>query len=149
MILKICAPAAPDFVKLCQALDRELAVSDGALYDFYHQFNQLEKLEEAVLIYEGEIAVACGALRIYDAQHIEVKRMYVLPTARRKGYARRILKHLEDGARKRGYAFLILETGHTQNDAIALYLHYGFEITENYVPYTGLSTSLCLSKKLK
>jgi GNAT superfamily N-acetyltransferase len=61
----------------------------------------------------------------------EVKRMYVLPEARRSGLARLMLRVLEDSARDSGCDLLVLETGLKQPEAIALYESAG------YVPVTG------------
>jgi GNAT superfamily N-acetyltransferase len=41
----------------------------------------------------------------------EVKRMYVVPSARRAGHARVVLTHLEETAREAGADVMVLETG--------------------------------------
>lgn len=61
----------------------------------------------------------------------EVKRMYVVPTARRTGLARLVLRTLEESARGAGCDVLVMETGMRQPEAIALYESAG------YVPVTG------------
>ncbi len=60
----------------------------------------------------------------------EVKRMYVVPEARRTGLARVVLRVLEDSAREAGHDLLVLETGMRQPEAIDLYESAG------YVPVT-------------
>ena len=53
-----------------------------------------------LLLREGDEPVACGGLRTLDAAagSGEIKRMYVVPAARRRGHARRLLGALEDAA---------------------------------------------------
>src|SRR4051812_6892351 len=48
----------------------------------------------------------------------EIKRMFVVPTARRRGHARTVLRHLEETARAAGADVMILETGTMQPEAI-------------------------------
>ncbi len=57
-----------------------------------------------LLLDEDGTPVACGGLRTLDAGAAlgEVKRMYVVPAARRRGHARRLLAALEDAARAVG-----------------------------------------------
>ena len=56
----------------------------------------------------------------------EIKRMYVAPSARRAGLARRMLDHLEATARAAGADLMVLETGIEQPEAIALYESAGY-----------------------
>lgn len=61
----------------------------------------------------------------------EIKRMYVVPSRRGLGLARRVLAHLETTARLAGAEVLALETGTRQPEAIALYESCG------YLPVAG------------
>lgn len=56
----------------------------------------------------------------------EIKRMFVVPAARRTGLARLMLRTLEDSARDAGCDVLVLETGLRQPEAIALYESAGY-----------------------
>ena len=58
--------------------------------------------------------------------------MYVVPGARRRGVARTLLRALEDAARERGYAFVRLDTGPLQRDAMALYADEGYTEIANF-----------------
>jgi GNAT superfamily N-acetyltransferase len=81
--------------------------------------------------HEGEPVCAGGIKRIApDAA--EIKRMYVLPAARRRGVARTLLGALEGAARERGYAFVRLDTGPLQRGAIALYASAGYTEIGNF-----------------
>src|SRR3954471_11891383 len=59
---------------------------------------------------DGEL-VGCGALRQMNANAAEANRMYVVPSARRRGVARAILNELEHRAAHFGYRTLRAETG--------------------------------------
>lgn len=56
----------------------------------------------------------------------ELKRMFVLPEARRNGYARALLAVLERDAASAGACRMVLETGSEQPEAIALYVSSGY-----------------------
>lgn len=55
--------------------------------------------------------LGCGGLKHLDDRHAEIKSMRTAPRARRRGVASRVLGHLVDEARARGYRRLSLETG--------------------------------------
>ncbi len=55
--------------------------------------------------------VACGAVRPLEGDVGKVKRMYVEPQVRGRGYARRLLAALDDAARGMGYVALRSEPG--------------------------------------
>ena len=67
-----------------------------------------------------------GVERLGTAATAEIKRMYVVPRAQRRGVARRVLAHLEETAREAGFEALVLETGIRQPEAIALYESSGY-----------------------
>ena len=64
----------PDFVALVRQLDAELADRDGAEHGFYAQFNTLDAIQHAVVLYEDNQAVSCGALKAFSPVAMEVKR---------------------------------------------------------------------------
>jgi GNAT superfamily N-acetyltransferase len=81
--------------------------------------------------HDGEPVCAGGIKRIApDAA--EIKRMYVVPAARRRGVARMLLAALEDAARERGYRFVRLDTGPLQRHAMALYASAGYTEIANF-----------------
>jgi GNAT superfamily N-acetyltransferase len=93
-------------------------------------------------------AVGCGGLRRVDAREGEIKRMYVVPDARRLGVAAQILAALEAAARRHGYDRLRLETGVRQPEAIVLYERHGYALVDNFPPYIDAPLSVCYAKVL-
>jgi GNAT superfamily N-acetyltransferase len=85
-----------------------------------------------VVIYEDGEPVAGGGLKRLSAETVEIKRMYVMPEARSRGHARRLLGALEDAARDLGYAVARLDTGPQQPHAQALYESAGYRSVPGY-----------------
>jgi putative acetyltransferase len=137
-----------DFISLIKLLDAELAIRDGEDHSFYNQFNKLDSIKEVVLIYDNEQAVACGAIKVFNKETMEVKRMFVLESYRGRGIASIVLEELEKWAVEIGYQRCILETGYNQPEALRLYTKAGYTIISNYGQYAGIKTSVCFEKKL-
>lgn len=139
----------PDFRTLVALLDQDLAVRDGEDHAFYAQFNKVDKIKHVVVAYLETQAIGCGAIRAYDPDTVEVKRMFVHPDHRGKGLAGAVLAELETWAAELGYLRCILETGQMQPEAIRLYLKSGYAIIPNYGQYAGVENSVCMEKWLK
>jgi putative acetyltransferase len=92
--------------------------------------------------------VACGAIRCIDEGVAEIKRMYVIPSVRGRGFSRSILAALEENARKIAVRRLVLETGPRQLEALALYRRAGFVPIPRFGEYTISELSLCMGKDL-
>ena len=76
----------------------------------------------------GGALLGCAALQELGPEHGEIKSMRTARAHRRRGVAARLLAHLFDEARARGYRRLSLETGATADfaPARALYERFGF-----------------------
>ena len=137
-----------DFVKLVIQLDAYLKIVDGDDHAFYAAYNKTDTLKYVIVAYENNEAVGCGALREFDAQAIEIKRMYVPTANRNKGIAKKVLLELETWSKELGFKKCILETGKKQLDAVALYTKNGYNAIPNYGQYENIETSVCFEKKL-
>jgi putative acetyltransferase len=137
-----------DFIDLVRELDVELKIRDGDDHAFYNKFNKIQDLKYCLVAYEHKVAVGCGAIKPFDAQTMEVKRMFVLSNSRRKGSAAKLLKALEIWAQELEFSACILETGVNQPEAIALYKKCGYQIIDNYEQYKGIDTNICFKKNL-
>lgn len=138
----------PDFRTLVQLLDQDLAERDGAEHGFYAQYNKIDLIRHAVVAYQHDLPVGCGAFKEFEPGTVEIKRMYVRPECRQQGVARAVLSELETWAGELGYASAVLETGKRQPEAIALYQRSGYDFTPNYGQYVGIENSVCLRKAL-
>lgn len=105
--------------------------------------------------YLGQAPVLCGGWRAQDTPELffldgdaELKRMYVVPSARRRGYARLLLAELERTAAERGRRRIVLETGAKQPEAIALYMARGYTPITKFGIYRCEESSRCYGKVL-
>jgi DNA-binding MarR family transcriptional regulator/ribosomal protein S18 acetylase RimI-like enzyme len=71
-------------------------------------------------------AVGCGAVKHHPGEPSEIKRMWVLPSARGLGLGRRLLAELEARAAESGAGATRLETNRTLVEAISLYRSAGY-----------------------
>jgi putative acetyltransferase len=138
----------PTFKKLVKELDSYLAIVDGDDHAFYSQYNKLDSIKHVLLVYSGDTAIACGAIKEYNSDTVEVKRMFTLPSFRGKGVAQQLLTELEIWARELGYKKVQLETGVRQTEAVALYVKCKYSKIPNYGQYEGLADSICFGKTL-
>lgn len=132
------------------SLLREAAIEARALYadavpaDVPWPTNAPSGVRDAyVVAYLDQQPVASGALREVDLVCAEVRRMYVLREHRRNGIGYAVLSHLVAEARRLGYERLVLETGHKQAAAMALYEAFGFRRIAPFGPYENDPTSVC------
>ncbi|MEB0287970.1 GNAT family N-acetyltransferase [Cryobacterium sp. MDB1-18-2] len=88
-----------------------------------------------IVLREGDVTVAGGGIRRFDADTCEAKRLWTSPAYRRQGYAAAVLGALEDLARELGYSRLRLETGYRQPEALAMYRSLGYTEIGNYGVY--------------
>jgi len=138
----------PDFIELVKFLDADLEIRDGEEHSFYNQFNKLETIKHVIVVFENEIPIGCGAIKEYQEDTVEIKRMFVTQNGRRKGIATKILIELEQWAKELSYAKCILETGVNQPEAIELYHKNGYQIIANYGQYENAINSVCFQKIL-
>lgn len=84
-----------------------------------------------VALAEGRVA-GCIALRRFDGDSCELKRLYVLPDFRGCGIARGLTRRLITDARAMGYRRVLLDTLPFLREAIALYESEGFYRVDKY-----------------
>lgn len=138
----------PIFKNLVKDLDKFLKVTDGDDHAFYDQYNQLNDIKYALIVYYDGHPIGCGAIKQYDEHSFEVKRMYIQESQRGSGYAGLMLKELESWAKELGATMCILETGIRQTAAIRLYQKNGYNSINNYGQYEGVEDSLCFQKEI-
>lgn len=137
-----------DFTVLVKLLDKDLLERYGDQQSFFDQFNKLDTIKNVVVAFVQNDPVACGAMKRYDDDSMEIKRMFVKEKYRGQGIAKQILRELERWAIELNYTSCVLETGKGQPEAIALYQNVGYKVIENYGQYIGIDNSICMRKKL-
>jgi GNAT superfamily N-acetyltransferase len=137
-----------DFIELVKFLDADLADRDGEEHAFYDQFNKIDTIKHCLITFENDRPVACGALKQFEFNTMEIKRMYVLPEHRGKKIAQNLLLELENWAKELGNEKCVLETGKKQPEAISLYKKCGYKLVANYGQYAGIENSVCFEKSL-
>lgn len=138
-----------DFKKLIKLLDEGLKVTDGEDHAFYNQFNKIDTIKYVVIVYEEDTAVGCGAIKRFDNETMEIKRMFVSENQRGKGIASQILRELENWAIELDFKNCVLETGKRQVEALGVYNKNDYEVISNYGQYAGVENSVCFGKKLR
>lgn len=111
-----------------------------------------------VVAYRDAEPVATGAWRVrrlaalgvpdVPGACVEIKRMYVAPSARGLGVARAVLAHLETTAAAAGARVMVLETGTAQPEAIALYTSSGYTPVPGFGHHRDSPLSRCFGKLL-
>jgi GNAT superfamily N-acetyltransferase len=101
-----------------------------------------------LVAYDNGKPAACGGVCRCEDGKGEIRRMYVVPEARRQGLARTLLAALEEEARRLGYTALRLETGNLQPEAIRLYESAAYRRIPRYGPYVDDERSVCFEKHL-
>ena len=100
------------------------------------------------VLYEGEQAVGCSAIRRIDSYSAELKRIFVVPAARGRGFSELLMHATEQEAKKLAVKRLVLETGERQPEAIALAEKFGFARIERFGSYVDSPLSVCMGKVL-
>jgi GNAT superfamily N-acetyltransferase len=134
------------FRELVRELDSDLRSRYGADQEQFTAYNQIETIHHVVVAFIDQVTAGCGCIRKFDADSVEIKRMYVTPAYRGSGMAAMIVRELESWALELGYERVILETGTKQPEAIRFYAKSGYEIIENFGPYVGDELSVCMAK---
>lgn len=146
-----------DFIKLVKKLDASLKITDGDDHDFYNQFNGIDAIKHVVVAYvdtetgsaQVKKPVGCGAIKHFDENQVEVKRMFVDSKQRGLGIAPKILIELETWAKELHYKKCILETGERQVEAVKLYHKSNYTLMKiNYGQYENVANSLCFEKNI-
>src|SRR5215207_6686384 len=83
-----------NFQNLVAMLDADLAIRDGKDHSFFAQFNKIDSIKHVIVAFYHNEPAGCGAIKNFNADTMEVKRMFVKAELRGKGVAREILSAL-------------------------------------------------------
>ena len=140
-----------DFIENCRLLDMDLDrhVERQIKREKYQKFNQLDEIREAIVVYDHGRAVGGGAIRRYDDENIELKRVFVHNEYQGQGIGSRLVSLLIEWAAELGYRRMILETGELLAESCAVYKKLGFAVIPNYGPYADMPESLCMAREIR
>ncbi|WP_251551176.1 GNAT family N-acetyltransferase [Neobacillus muris] len=152
MDIKLDDLTGPDIAELIR--EHLLGMALNSPPESIHALN-LEQLRGPEITFwsawEGNELLGCGALKEIDLQHGEIKSMRTAAKHLRKGAAKRILEHIMEEAKRRGYSRLSLETGSMDafDPARRLYASFGFEYCSPFSDYKDDPNSVFMTKALK
>lgn len=135
------------------ALIEELEAHLEPLYpsESRHGFSVAKLIAQQVAFFvlrADDTPAGCGGIKLFGADYGELKRMYVRPQFRGRGYAKRIVEQLADYAHSQNVRTLRLETGIHQHEAIGLYERMGFYPIPPFGEYREDPLSRFYEKKL-
>ena len=114
----------------------------------------IERLKEPGIVFwsawsKGQL-VGCIALKALSPTHGEIKSMHTTSAARGLGIGGKLVEHILDTARGRGYSHISLETGSTKPFAPArrLYERHGFRQCLPFADYVEDGFSMCMTREL-
>jgi GNAT superfamily N-acetyltransferase len=156
MDLRVLPFDDPDAVKLIDEVQREYVLRYGDPDQTPVDPAQFTLPRGLFVVgYADGMPVACGGWRAHHDPpegllhtDAELKRMYVVKSARGKGFARTVLAELESTAAAAGRRRAVLETGHKQPEAIALYRSSGYTEIAKFGLYRCEALSVCFGKDL-
>ena len=78
------------------------------------------------LAHQGDTVIGCVGLRRLNDSDCELKRLYIRPAYRGRGYAHQLLDQILSDARSIGYRRMLLDTLPSLETAIGMYRRMGF-----------------------
>lgn len=104
-------------------------------------------ISHTALVLDDEVVIGHAALRPFGAS-FEVKKVFVDSRHREKGAARLLMSELEGAARAAQAPSLMLQTGHVQMPAMALYESLGYRRIDAFGDYADIPFGVCFEKTL-
>ncbi|MHC5227367.1 GNAT family N-acetyltransferase [Enterococcus sp. LJL99] len=144
--------ADKDFVLLCNLLDYDLnhqAENENIEErDVYSSYNIPRENQKVYIAYEDGYPIGCASFKKYEETCAEIKRVFVRKEYRSKQIAVKLMNRIKEEAQKQGIQKLLLETDNSFKQAIKFYEKYGFTKVENFPPYVGMESSVCMGMRI-
>ena len=123
-------PLYEEYARMLLEKDPAFAVS----LDQQNYEEEITRLEEKYasprgrmyLLYADEALAGCVGMKESDADHAELKRLYVRPQFRGHNLGEQMIRRIMEDAKEAGYHFLRLDTLPVLTTALALYRRMGF-----------------------
>lgn len=128
---------------------------DLCFQDFTRELNSLPgKYQEPaghILLIKDEkkdIFAGCVALKKHNENTCEMKRLFILPEFRNKGYGKILINKIINIAKSKNYQYMILDTLMELKPALYLYRKFGFNETKPYYN-NPIKSVIYMVKKIK
>ncbi len=146
--MQIVPAASPQEIDAIRALFREYAASLPIKLDYQGFDAELAGLPgkyaapggRLLLAVESGVELGCVALRPFEGEICEMKRLYVRPANQGRGLGRSLAQRVVEEARVAGYRRMVLDTLASMTGAIRLYESLGFERRSAYYPTPVMDT---------
>lgn len=135
-----------------QKLVGELDIYLNSLYpeedNYLDTPEELDDSEGVMLgLYVGDLLAGMGAIK-FMGEYAEIKRMYIDPLFRGRGWSGALLRCLELAAAQKGLEKICLETGYAQKPALKLYRSFNYQETGPFGSYSSNESSLFMEKNI-
>jgi putative acetyltransferase len=141
-------PRLPPYQRLVQDLDRFFIENYPAESNHLLDLGSLCRPEMHFFGIEVDgVARGCGGFWTHDG-YVEIKRVYVEPSARGLGLARKLMAVIESEARTLRFTLVRLETGILQPEALGLYKALGYVERGPFGEYGPDPNSVFMEKSL-
>lgn len=135
MTTRLAQPRSEDDWQHARWLIEEYAASLNLDLSFQNLAHELEYLREEygppagafLLAQDNGSRLGCVGLRQFSEDAGEIKRLYIVPTARGRGLGRLLAEGIVTAGKKLGYARLLLDTLPSMTEAHRLYMSLGFK----------------------
>ena len=143
-MLQLFDAITPDQIESTRQLFREYEAGLGISLCFQNFDDELKNLPGdyatpggalLLALSDGQLAGCCALRRASASSYpkaAEMKRLFVRPTFRGKGIARKLVYEILRMARGQGYHYVVLDTLNTMKEAQALYVLIGFRDIQPY-----------------
>ncbi|MDP4024573.1 GNAT family N-acetyltransferase [Methylobacterium sp. NEAU 140] len=145
IVLRTVSPDDPAAVHCLRAYYAELAARFSGGFDVASSrdpavADMVAPRGAFVVALSDGLPIGCVALKGDGGAHAEIKRLWVAPSARGLGLARRLMAATEDAARELGVARLRLDSNSALTEALALYRATGWTEIDRFNddPYPDL-----------
>ncbi len=140
--MQIVPAASAQEIDAIRGLFREYAASLPIKLDYQGFAVELASLPgkyaspggRLLLAIDAGAVVGCAALRPFEGEVCEMKRLYVRPGCQGRGLGRALARRVVDEARAAGYRRMVLDTLASMRGAIGLYESLGFVRRPAYYP---------------
>ena len=146
--IQIVDPRLPEFGAMLQAGEEYGAALYPAESNHYLDVETLCKPEMHFFgAFVDDVAQGCGGFWAHDG-YVEIKRLWVSPTARGLGLSHKLMGEIEGLAKRKGFSVARLEMGISQPEATALYEKRGYRYVERFGDYKPDPLSVFMEKAL-